>query len=436
MRTVQYAADRGRVREQIIGSALVESGVPAAGGSQRVLPKLRGTDEALHTVEERQQHAARLRQSQKMEAIGRLAGGVAHDFSNLLTVITGACERLQDRVGTVPSVTAEIDLVLRTCDRAASLTRQLLAFSRQETLAPRPIDLCALVRQAAHFLKRLIGEHVNLTIDVPGHAVAVVADPTQLEQVLMNLAINARDAMPDGGSLNVGVKTVAVDDAHAASIPLMKAGHFVLLQVSDNGAGMVPETRRRAFEPFFTTKDPADGTGLGLATVYGIVQQCNGYIGIDSEVGRGTTFQIFLPPTTAQLQAIETAKFAAPSLVKPATLLLVEDEDDVRTLLCELLESCGHHVLRANSPAQAMSVSTSYRSHIDLLVTDVVMPGGTGRDLAKWLAGTRPEMRVLYISGYPEHDGPDMARVDGAPFLPKPFTRDLLMAKLAQVLEQ
>ena len=235
-----------------------------------------------------------------MEAVGRLAGGIAHDFSNVLTVITGACERLQDRVGSVPGAAGDIESILRNSDRAASLTRQLLAFSRQQTLAPQPLDLGVLVRKATHLLKRLIGEHIELAIDLPETRQAVEADPTQIEQVLMNLAINARDAMQDGGSLRITIKRTLVDAQFATSHPPMVAGEFVELEVTDTGTGMSPETVARAFEPFFTTKEPGKGTGLGLATVYGIVKQSGGFVWIDSEVGLGTTFSIFLPPTTAR----------------------------------------------------------------------------------------------------------------------------------------
>jgi PAS domain S-box-containing protein len=413
---------------------VVASRIPSVGGSRRVVLNARDITDRLHAVEALRQRDDQLRQSQKMEAVGRLAGGIAHDFSNVLTVIMGACERLQDRVGSVPGAAADIESVLRNSERAASLTRQLLAFSRQQTLAPQPLDVNVLVRKATHLLKRLIGEHIELAIDVPHQVMAVEADPTQLEQVLMNLAINARDAMPDGGSLRITVKTAKVDTPFARSHPPMVAGDFVLLEVTDTGTGMTPETKARCFEPFFTTKAPTQGTGLGLSTVYGIVKQSGGYIWIESEPGRGTTFCIFLPPTSAKPVQTEQPKPTAQTPVKAATILLAEDEDDVRTLLCELLESHGHRVLEANSPAQAVVVSGAYRGNIDLLLTDVVMPGGTGRDLARLLLAKRPDIKVLYISGYPEHGSPGRVLESGAPFLPKPFTRDLLLAKLAEVL--
>ncbi len=414
---------------------VVASRIPSVGGSRRVVLNSRDVTERLHATEALRERDDQLRQAQKMEAVGRLAGGIAHDFSNVLTVITGACERLQDKVGSVAGAALDIETILRNSDRAASLTRQLLAFSRQQTLAPQPLDLNALVRKATHLLKRLIGEHIELAIDLPPQVMAVEADYTQLEQVLMNLAINARDAMVDGGSLRISVRTATVDEPFATSHPPMTAGEFVLLEVTDTGTGMSPETKAKAFEPFFTTKDPAQGTGLGLSTVYGIVKQSGGYIWIDSEPGRGTTFHIFLPPTAAEPIQAEAPKARSRGPLKAATILLAEDEEDVRMLLCELLESHGHRVLEASSPSQALVVSGAYRGHIDLLLTDVVMPGGTGRELARQLLARRPDIKVLYISGYPEHgSSPGRVLEAGVPFLPKPFTRDLLLGKLQEIL--
>jgi PAS domain S-box-containing protein len=414
---------------------VVASRIPSVGGSRRVVLNSRDVTERLHATEALRERDNQLRQAQKMEAVGRLAGGIAHDFSNVLTVITGACERLQDKVGSVPGAANDIETILRNSDRAASMTRQLLAFSRQQTLAPQPLDLAALVRKATHLLKRLIGEHIELALEVPQQVFAVEADPTQIDQVLMNLAINARDAMVDGGSLQITMRMETVDDVFAASHPPMMPGEFVLLEVTDTGTGMTPETQARAFDPFFTTKDPAHGTGLGLSTVYGIIKQSGGYIWIDSEPGRGTTFRIFLPRTTRQPVQAEPPKGAARGPMKAATILLAEDEEDVRTLLCELLESHGHRVLAASSPSEAQVVSGAYRGNIDLLLTDVVMPGGTGRDLARHLLARRPGMKVLYISGYPEHGtSPGKVLEPGVPFLPKPFTRDLLLNKLKEIL--
>jgi PAS domain S-box-containing protein len=410
------------------------SRIPPTGAVRRAVLNSRDITDRKQALEALRLRDEQLRQSQKMEAVGRLAGGIAHDFSNVLTVITAASERLHDRVHDRPDAVADVESILRNCERAASLTRQLLAFSRQQTLAPRPLDLGQLVKRAGRLLKRLIGEHIHLTIDLPEDVLAVEADPTQLEQVLMNLAINARDVMADGGSLRLSMRRTVVDDAVARSHAPMAAGDYVLLEVSDTGPGMSPETQARAFEPFFTTKHPTHGTGLGLATVYGIIKQSGGYIWIDTAPGQGTTFRIFLPPTTARPLKKEPARPARAPLA-PATILLAEDEDEVRALLRDLLESHGHTVLEENGPAQGVQVSAAFDGRIDLLLTDVVMPGGTGPDLAREIVACRPGIKVLYMSGYPEiGSGPKGVLEPGVPFLSKPFTRDVLLAKLHELL--
>ena len=414
---------------------VVASRLPSVDGRPRAVLNSRDVTERRHALEALRVRDEQLRQAQKMEAVGRLAGGIAHDFSNVLTVITAASERLQDRVYADLDALADVDSILRNCERAAALTRQLLAFSRQQTLAPQPLDLGQLVKRAGRLLKPLIGEHIVLNLDLPNEVMAVEADPTQLEQVLMNLTINARDAMPDGGSLCISVRRTVVDEQFAQNHAPMVAGNYVLLEVSDTGAGMSSDTASRAFEPFFTTKHPTKGTGLGLATVYGIVKQSGGYIWIDTEPGRGTTFSIFLPPTSARPVARETAARKSQTQLAPATILLAEDEDEVRALLRDLLEAHGHTVLVANGPAQGVEVAASYDGHIDLLLTDVVMPGGTGRDLARDIVARRPDIKVLYMSGYPEVGGSHKGVLEpGVPFLSKPFTRDVLLAKLQEIL--
>jgi signal transduction histidine kinase len=387
-----------------------------------------------------QQEAARareekLRQARRMESVGRLAGGIAHDFSNLLTVVTGASERLQDRFGTDPAAREDLETILRNCKRGAALTRQLLAFSRQQTLSPQRIDLAQLVEATGALLAQLIGEHIRLELEISADVRPIEADRTQIEQVLMNLAINARDAMPDGGMLRVVVRNMTVTREFAAAHPPMVPGEFVLMQVVDSGHGMTEEVRSHAFEPFFTTKDPSQGTGLGLATVYGIVKQSGGYIWIDSEVGSGTTITVFLPPTEGA--AVEPAPPPAPvrASVRGATILLTEDEDEVRHLLHDMLEMQGFKVIAAGTGAEALARARQFDGRIDLLLTDVVMPGGTGRELAKRLTAERPDTKVLYISGYPEHGArPGSVLEAGSPFLPKPFTRQQLLDKIRQIL--
>jgi len=414
---------------------IVASQIPSGDEWPRAVLNARDITERRHALEALRLRDEQLRQAQKMEAVGRLAGGIAHDFSNVLTVITAASERLYDRVGDRREAVGDIESILRNCERAASLTRQLLAFSRQQTLTAQPLDLGQLVRRAGRLLKRLIGEHIVLALDFPDEVLAVEADPTQVEQVLMNLAINARDAMPDGGSLRLSIQRTTVDEEFARNHAPMLPGDYVLLEVEDTGSGMSPETAAHAFEPFFSTKHPSQGTGLGLATVYGIIKQSGGYIWIDTQPGRGTTFRIYLPPTSARPRPRETHKRRTVEHPVMATILLAEDEDEVRSLLRDVLETHGHTVLEANGPVQGMEVAATYQGRIDLLLTDVVMPGGTGRDLARDVVSKRPDTKVLYMSGYPDVGGsPQGVLEPGVPFLSKPFTRDVLLAKVHELL--
>jgi nitrogen-specific signal transduction histidine kinase len=390
--------------------------------------------ERRHAEETLRARDEQLRQAMKMEAIGRLAGGIAHDFSNVLTVITAACERLQVDISDGGAPRAEVGTILNNCNRAASLTRQLLAFSRKQTLSPQPLSLGRLLGNAERLLRPLIGEHIDLRISIDPGLDVVEADPVQMEQVLLNLAINARDAMPTGGVLGLNVANVIVTEEFAESHPPIAAGPYVLLEVQDTGCGMSPGTKARAFEPFFSTKG-LEGTGLGLSTVYGIVKQSGGYIWISSEPGEGTTFSIHMPPTTARPVLTEPPQSVAKSPTQQATILLTEDDHDVRQMLGLLLESAGHTVMTAENPERALEVARAFDGRIDLLLTDVVMPKGTGADLARRMAFIRPETRVLYMSGYPEY-GTNSGSVlePGVPFLAKPFTRDVLIQKINDML--
>jgi PAS domain S-box-containing protein len=415
---------------------VVASRIPTEDGVRRVVLNSRDVTERRRAEDAVRERDQLLRQSQKMEAVGRLAGGIAHDFSNVLTVVTQACERLKDRIAAGTASTAEVDMILRNCERAASLTHRLQAFSRQQVLTPRPLDLGRLIGTASELLEQFIGEDIHLSIEIAEGLSAVEADPVQMQQVLMNLAINARDAMPDGGWLRFRASNVRIDELFAESHPPMRAGEYVLIQVSDTGHGMDDNTKQHAFEPFFTTKDPVRAGGLGLSTVYGIVKQSGGFIWIDSMPGLGTSISIYLPPTSAK--PVEAEPKTLTRKKKPsrkATILLTEDEDDVRELLDEMLVSHGYRVLVAANAAEALTRAGEFHGKIDLLLTDVVMPGGTGRDLARKLAAVRPEMRVLYMSGYPEHGAaPGSVLEPGVPFLPKPFTRDMLLEKLRDLL--
>ena len=378
---------------------------------------------------------AALRQSLKLEAIGRLAGGVAHDFSNLLTIMMGATERMLD--GLPPGTRAhdEADLIRVSCERGAALTRQLLAFSRRQPSAPRPIDLRALVAAAGRLLTPLIGEHIFLVIEAPADVWSVIADPLQFEQVLMNLVLNARDAMPSGGALTLRLRNSCIDDT-AGSTGHVAPGEYVLLEVIDSGVGMSGETMARAFEPFFSTKDEHKGTGLGLATVQDIVRELGGHVRIDSALGRGTTVGVYLPRSAQLSVASPLVERQELPVRGTETVLLTEDEAAIRDLVQAILERNGYTVIVASAAADACALAEGWAGTIDLLVTDIVMPGGTGPELAERLRRQRPGIKVLYISGYPAREAtPQGIQSEGAAFLPKPFTRQVLLRAVRDALE-
>jgi len=373
-----------------------------------------------------------LRQSQKMDAIGRLAGGVAHDFNNPLSIITGRSELLLRKREITDVVRRDIDLIHRTADRAASLTRQLLAFSRKQVLQPKVLDLNAVVANMGRMLRRVIGEDVELVIVARPGLGRVNADPGQIEQVILNLAVNARDAMPGGGRLTIETGDVVLDAEHARLHAGVRPGHHVMLAVTDTGVGMEPSVRERIFEPFFTTKEIGRGTGLGLSTVYGIVQQSGGTIWVYSELGRGSTFKIYLPAVDESVQEADTAQ-ALPR-GGSETVLLCEDEPDLRELTREVLEEYGDHVLEASDGTEALEVIADYRDRIDLLLTDVVMPRMNGSELAARLTRERG-VRVLYMSGYTEVSMIRGGAVPGAGFLQKPFSPVGLARAVRDVLD-
>ena len=388
-------------------------------------------------VTERKHLEEQFRQSQKMEAVGRLSGGVAHDFNNLLGVIIGYGEVVQEGTPADSPLRNCVDEMLKAGHRAAGLTRQLLAFSRQQVLDPRVLDLNAVVRDMENMLKRLIGEDIHLKATLDPKLVHIKADQGQIEQVILNLAVNARDAMPSGGELRLSTSNFYMDEEFVKRYPFpVLVGDYVLLTISDSGIGMDAATRARVFEPFFTTKEKGKGTGLGLSTVYGVVKQSGGYIEVVSEPGHGATFKIYLPKVE---QAVEPQ--AAPtelpvSLHGNETILLVEDETSLRTLGRRLLELCGYCVLEAESGADALKICRQYQGVIDLLLTDVVMPGISGRVLADELLKERPETRVVFMSGYTGQTvGDHGVLAEGSFFLPKPFTREALARKVRTVLD-
>jgi two-component system, cell cycle sensor histidine kinase and response regulator CckA len=375
-------------------------------------------------------------QAQKMEAVGRLAGGVAHDFNNLLTAILASTDLLLETLPADHPGREEAQETRKAALRAADLTRQLLAFSRQQVLAPRVLDLNEIVANLDKMLRRLIGDDVELRTALAPALGAVRADPGQLEQVIVNLAVNARDAMPTGGTLTIETANVALDESYAMTHTVVQAGPYVLLAVSDTGTGMDAGTKARMFEPFFTTKPKGKGTGLGLATVYGIVKQSGGYIWVYSEPGRGATFKIYLPRVDAPVQPTPPAVTTTGSLQGSETILVVEDQEEVRKLTRRVLEARGYRVLVAASGHEALRVAEQHEGPLHLLVTDVVMPGMSGREVGLLLAHARPGMKVLYLSGYTDesivHHG---VLAPGVAFLQKPFTAEVLARKVREVLE-
>jgi PAS domain S-box-containing protein len=379
-----------------------------------------------------------LRQSQKMEAVGRLAGGIAHDFNNLLMVISGYSEFLLDRLGPEPALRAPAQEIANAAGRATSLTRQLLAFSRKQMLAPKILDLNGVVTENLKMLTRVIGEDIDLVM-VPAAGLGTVrADAGQIEQVIMNLAVNARDAMPAGGKLTIETSNITLDEEQARFHPPLTPGNYVLLAISDTGGGMDSETQSRIFEPFFTTKG-TKGTGLGLSTVYGIVKQSGGYIWVYSEQGKGTTFKIYLPRVA---DAVESpVKIAVPTesvAIEPGTetILLVEDEANLRYLARQFLEKQGYRVIDAADGAVAMQIAVAHEGVIHLLLTDVIMPGMNGRELAQHILEIRPNVKVLYMSGYTENVIGRNGTLDaGVRLLQKPFTLRDLKSKVREVLD-
>jgi len=376
-----------------------------------------------------------LRQSLKMEAIGQLAGGVAHDFNNLLTGMLGSTDLLLERLGPSGSLRQLAEQIREGAERATSLTQQLLAFSRRQTLMPKVLDLNAVVAHMNQLLRRVIREDIELVTVLEPRLGHVKADPSQIEQVILNLAVNARDAMPDGGKLAIETSNVAVNETTARRRRPLQPGSYVLLAMTDSGGGMDAGTRSRIFEPFFTTKQRGKGTGLGLATVYGIVKQSNGYISVHSQPQRGTRFEIYLPRVEEPVDASLPQSVPARPVWGSETILLVEDERSIRRPTCEFLQKNGYTVLEAEDGAAAIRVAQGHKGPIHLLLTDLVMPKMNGGELAQRIAEMRPEVKVLYMSGYAENKVVHHEVVNGrAHLLQKPFTLDALAHKAREVL--
>jgi signal transduction histidine kinase/ActR/RegA family two-component response regulator len=384
---------------------------------------------------QRQQLEDQLRQSQKMDAIGRLAGGVAHDFNNLLTVIMGHSGLLLQRLQPTDTLYGSSEQIEKAARRAASLTRQLLAFCRMQVLQPKVLDLNALVSDMEKMVARLVREDVVFEFQ-PGKSLGQVkADPGQIEQVMLNLIVNASDAMPGGGKLTIETRNVTLDETCTQNRPSMQVGRYVLLAVTDTGCGMDANTKSRIFEPFFTTKGQGKGTGLGLATVYGVVKQSGGWIWVDSEPGKGTRFEVYLPKVDEPKESTLPKKMTPAWTSRSETVLIAEDEEAVKELACQFLESAGYRVLTAKDGTEALAIAERSGEPIHVLLTDIVMPNMRGPELAKRLKLLHSDLTVVYMSGYLEYERGSEEFLEGGFFLQKPFSRDTLVRKVSEALK-
>ncbi len=407
------------------------------GEIEKIVVVSRDITERKQAEELLRQRDEQLRQAQKMEAIGRLSGGIAHDFNNLLGVIIGYSEAMEAKLTPDDPLRKNAEQVRKAGERAAGLTHQLLAFSRQQVLQPRILDLNAVVTDIGKMLHRLIGPDVELATKLAPQLGRVKADQSQIEQVIVNLVVNARDAMPDGGKLIIETSNVHISESLARSLPFLHPGPHILLTVADTGVGIDPETQQHVFEPFFTTKGSGKGTGLGLATVYGVVKQSGGVVGIDSAPGNGATFKIFLPqsqetPVTSPPEdSLDTKSFTGTD-----SILLVEDDEALLNLTADLLADSGHKVLKASDGLQALEIAQSFDGPIHLLLTDVMMPKLGGPALARKLSQLRPDTRILFMTGHAERGSSSQTTLPaGAEVLQKPFSREVLISHVRRILD-
>jgi two-component system, cell cycle sensor histidine kinase and response regulator CckA len=404
---------------------------------RRLVPAVQRELQKADEHRQRKRLELHVHQLQKFEAIGRLAGGVAHDFNNLLGVILGQTEMLLDRSHD-KGLSHGLEMIAEAAKRGASLTRQLLAFGRRQVLEAKVLNLNTVLTDFENLLRRVIGEDIELVFQTDAKLRTIEADPSQLEQVIMNLAINARDAMPSGGKLTITTANLDLEDCYTDRRVLVKPGSYVKIVVSDTGCGMNEEIQSRIFEPFFTTKELGKGTGLGLAMVYGIVKQSGGFIWVYSEPGHGTAFKIYLPAVEAVAVTPRVVERSGALPRGSETILVVDDDASLREVTCEFLRAGGYTVLSAESPAHALQLAEPHDGVIDFLLTDVIMPKMNGRELAARLTKTRPAMKVLYVSGYADgavQDGPHGPLEGGLAFLQKPYTRKQVMQKIREILD-
>ncbi len=410
-----------------------------ASGHDELSELTRAFDGMRDTLEQnetqRGQLEGQLRQAQKMEALGRMAGGVAHDFNNLLTVIRGHSDLLLDRLQPEDTLYRSCQQIRKTSDRAASLTRQMLAFSRMQVLQPKVLDLNELIADMGKLLRRLVREDIEFSLRLGDSLGRIKADPSQLEQVLLNLTVNASDAMPLGGKLIIDTQNLFVDSKNAHLHSSVERGDYVVITVSDTGHGMDVATKARIFEPFFTTKEPGKGTGLGLATVYGIVKQSGGFIHVDSSPGSGARFKVYLPQTFEQLSELPHLPEVREAVVGRKTVLVVEDEREVRELACEFLKAAGYSVLTAEDGVEALEIVQRFGKSVNVVLTDIVMPKMRGPALAKRLKALVPHVKIVYMTGYLEQSGPDDDFLQDAFFLQKPFSRESVVGQVGESLK-
>ena len=407
------------------------------GAIEKLIVVTRDITERRHSEQMLRQREEQLRQARKMEAVGRLSGGIAHDCNNLLAVSIGYTEAMEMQVGTGDPLRKPITEILKATERAAGLTRQLLDFSRKKVSQPCALDLNSIVVDMSQMLQRLIGAPIILTTELERDLSKIKADQSQIEQMLVNLVVNARDAMPSGGNLKIETSNLDIDEQQAQALPFLRPGPHVVLKVSDTGIGMDAETLRHIFDPFFTTKDPGKGTGLGLSTVYAVVRQSEGVIGTHSEPGKGTTFTIYLPHYGEGIPPREQVATPRASYHGTDTILVVEDEDSLLNLTCDFLAESGYTAIPAHDGLEALEVCRSHREPIHLLLSDISMPKLGGISLVRQVAALRPDIRILLMTAYtkPETVAPDRLGVN-ADILLKPFSREVLLQKVREVLDR